>query len=151
MSEIRSFSIEDKCFGHRVRGWDYKNRVKVFVRDGIVIGRFSFCFIVCLLPVRSPGITDRVSDRRHSGAHEHNQQQLQQTHGNLRAADCHARGYAANNLDTCTGYFGFHSRASFCASAICAGVILAATLSRCLTASASPLAATRLNHMYACT
>ena len=103
MSEIRSFSIEDKCFGHRVRGWDYKNRVKVFVRDGIVIGRFSFCFIVCLLPVRSPGITDRVSDRRHSGAHKHNQQQLQQTHGNLRAADCHGRDYAASNLDTCTG------------------------------------------------
>ena len=42
--------------------------------------------------------------------------------------------YAANNLDTWTGYFGFHSRASFCASAIWAGVILVAAWSRFLTA-----------------
>ena len=65
--------------------------------------------------------------------------------------DYAASNLAANSLDTRTGYWGFHSRASFCASAICAGVILAATLSRFLTAAASPLAATRLNHMCACT
>ena len=35
-------------------------------------------------------------------------------------------------------YFGFHSRASFCASAICAGVIFAAALARFLVASALP-------------
>lgn len=37
--------------------------------------------------------------------------------------------YAASNRDTCIDYrsgLGFHSRASFCASAIWAGVILAA-------------------------
>jgi len=44
---------------------------------------------------------------------------------------------------------GFHSRASFCASTICAGVILAATLSRFLAAFALPLAAARLNHTWA--
>ena len=33
-----------------------------------------------------------------------------------------APAYTANNLDTCTGYLGFHSRAIFCASAICAEV-----------------------------
>lgn len=32
-------------------------------------------------------------------------------------------------------YFGFHSRASFCASAICSGVILRATESRFFAAS----------------
>ena len=57
----------------------------------------------------------------------------------LCAADCHALVYAASGLDTCAGYrsgsgfgfgFGFHSAASFCASAICAGVILAAICSR---------------------
>jgi len=36
--------------------------------------------------------------------------------------DYAARNLAANNLDTCTGYFGFHSRASFCASPLCAEV-----------------------------
>ena len=53
------------------------------------------------------------------------------------AADCHALVYAASNLATWTGYrsgsgfgFGFHSAAIFCASAICAGVILAAICSR---------------------
>ncbi len=46
--------------------------------------------------------------------------------------------------------FGFHSRAIFCASAICAGVILAATKSRLLMASASPLTAARFHHMCAC-
>ncbi len=30
--------------------------------------------------------------------------------------------YAASSLDTCTGYFGFHSRAIFCASPLCAEV-----------------------------
>jgi hypothetical protein len=48
-------------------------------------------------------------------------------------------------------YFGFHSRASFSASAICAGVIFAATISRRITASVSPLAAAKLNHMCAVT
>ena len=65
--------------------------------------------------------------------------------------DYAASNLAASNLDTCTGYLGFHSRASFCASAICAGVILAAIWSRLLMASASPLAAARLHHMCACT
>jgi hypothetical protein len=46
---------------------------------------------------------------------------------------------------------GFHSRASVCASAICAGVILVTTLSRFLSAPLSPLAAAKLNHMCALT
>ena len=50
--------------------------------------------------------------------------------GDSPAADCHALVYAASSLDICTGYLGFHSRASFCASAISAGVILAAICSR---------------------
>ena len=49
---------------------------------------------------------------------------------------------------------GFHSRASFCASATCAGVIFAAILSRVPTAlsrsSFGALAAARSNHMYDC-
>jgi hypothetical protein len=55
-------------------------------------------------------------------------------------------------------YFGFRSRASFCASAICAGVILAATKSRLRTAAvrnsasvAEKLAAAKSNHLYAST
>jgi hypothetical protein len=48
-------------------------------------------------------------------------------------------------------YFGFHSLASFCAFAICAGVIFAAALSRFCTASLCPLAAAKLNHMRAVT
>ena len=54
--------------------------------------------------------------------------------------------------------FGFHSRASFCASAICAGVILEATLPRAAAAlferSPPPLsacAAAKLYHMCATT
>jgi hypothetical protein len=48
-------------------------------------------------------------------------------------------------------HFGFHSRASLCASAICAGVILAATTFLSLGASFSPAAADKLNHMCAVT
>ena len=68
------------------------------------------------------------------------------------------RDYAASNLAACTAYLGFHSRASFCASASCAGVILVATKSQFLTAllrfsfpDASKRAAARLNHMCAST
>jgi hypothetical protein len=43
---------------------------------------------------------------------------------------------------------GFQSRASFCASAICAGVILRSAMPRVLTALCSPCAADRLNHMW---
>jgi hypothetical protein len=52
---------------------------------------------------------------------------------------------------------GFHSRVSFCASAICAGVILLATSSRCLAANSEPNGPTgidavdKFNHMYALT
>ena len=46
---------------------------------------------------------------------------------------------------------GFHSRASFCASAICAGVMFPAALSRSFTASWLPCAADKLNHMWALT
>jgi hypothetical protein len=46
-------------------------------------------------------------------------------------------------------YFGFHSRASFCASAICAGVNCAATISQAFTAFLFLLAAAKLNHMCA--
>jgi hypothetical protein len=46
-------------------------------------------------------------------------------------------------------YFGFHSRASFCASATCAGVNCAATISRAFTAFLFLLAAAKLNHMCA--
>jgi len=45
--------------------------------------------------------------------------------------------------------FGVHSRASRCASAICADVIFPATASRFFVASALPRAAARLNHMCA--
>ncbi len=53
-------------------------------------------------------------------------------------------------------HFGTHSRAIFCASAICAGVIMAANASRLFTAisRSSPSAARRdakSNHMWACT
>ncbi len=41
---------------------------------------------------------------------------------------------AANDPADGVGHFGFHSRASFCASAICSGVILDATKSRALIA-----------------
>jgi hypothetical protein len=51
--------------------------------------------------------------------------------------------------------FGFHSRASFCASAICAGVIIVAMKSRYLAAPAAtpvfPWAALRFHHMCAAT
>ena len=51
---------------------------------------------------------------------------------------------------TSTRYFvGFHSRASRCASAICAGVILAATLSRFFAATPAPCAAAKLYHIWA--
>ena len=51
-------------------------------------------------------------------------------------------------------FFGFHSRASFCASDIWAGVILLATLSRFSTAVSRPppgrnLEAARLYHIWA--
>jgi glycerol uptake facilitator-like aquaporin len=42
-------------------------------------------------------------------------------------------------------------RAIFCASAICTGVIFAATLSRAFAASWSPLSAAKLSHMCAVT
>ena len=59
---------------------------------------------------------------------------------------------AGGCLDDYRSGFGFHSRAKFCASAICAGVILEATLSRCSTASAIlSCEAARLSHMYAYT
>ena len=45
--------------------------------------------------------------------------------------------------------FDFHSTASFCASAICAGVICCATRFRLLIASWSLRAAAKLSHMYA--
>ena len=53
-------------------------------------------------------------------------------------------------------FFGFHSRANRCASAICAGVINAAALSRFLTAPSRTLPGgkremARLNHMWAWT
>jgi len=57
-----------------------------------------------------------------------------------------------------TFHFGFHSRTSLCAAAICAGVIFLAMMSRFFKAlprysvSATVLpAAARLNHLYACT
>jgi hypothetical protein len=46
-------------------------------------------------------------------------------------------------------HFGFHSRASFCASAICAGVIFAAIKSR--SAVKFPPAAAKLSYMCAMT
>ena len=46
---------------------------------------------------------------------------------------------------------GFHSRASFCASAICAGVMSRAIRSRKVAAPSLPCAADKLNHMYALT
>jgi hypothetical protein len=48
-------------------------------------------------------------------------------------------------------HFGFHSRASFCASAICAGIILAAVLSRNSIASFAPAAAAKFAHLWALT
>jgi len=47
--------------------------------------------------------------------------------------------------------FGFHSRTSLCAAAICSEVILAATLSRRSTAFCAPLAAASVNHLCAMT
>jgi len=44
---------------------------------------------------------------------------------------------------------GFHSRASFCASAICSGVMCCATKSRFFAATLSPCTADKLSHMYA--
>jgi hypothetical protein len=46
-------------------------------------------------------------------------------------------------------YFGFHSRASFWASAICAGVNCAATISRAFIAFLFLLPAAKLNHICA--
>jgi hypothetical protein len=46
-------------------------------------------------------------------------------------------------------HFGFHSRASFCASAICAGVMRWATRSRLVAASLTPCAADKFNHICA--
>jgi hypothetical protein len=43
---------------------------------------------------------------------------------------------------------GFHSRASFCASAICAGVISFEKISRLFAAAASPFAAAIFDHIY---
>jgi hypothetical protein len=48
-------------------------------------------------------------------------------------------------------FFGRHSLASRCASAIWAGVIALAIRSRFLAASVSPAAAARLNHLWAST
>jgi len=48
-------------------------------------------------------------------------------------------------------FAGFHSRASFWASAICAGVIFSARLSRNFLASFSPFAIARVNHICAWT
>ena len=45
--------------------------------------------------------------------------------------------------------FGFHSRASLCASAVCAGVMRRAIRSRKAAAPSLPCAADKLNHMYA--
>src|SRR5674476_627936 len=48
------------------------------------------------------------------------------------------------------GVVGFHSRVSFCASAICAGVIHSSEMmSRLIAASCTPRAADKLSHMYA--
>jgi hypothetical protein len=49
------------------------------------------------------------------------------------------RSSPARAARSLASHFGFHSRAIFCASAICAGVIFAATLSRAFAASWSPL------------
>jgi hypothetical protein len=45
--------------------------------------------------------------------------------------------------------FGFHSRASFCASAICAGVMRSAMLSLYFIAKLLPRAADKLSHLCA--
>jgi hypothetical protein len=45
--------------------------------------------------------------------------------------------------------FGFHSRASFCASAICAGVMRRAAMSRFSAVGCTPCAAAKLSHMCA--
>src|SRR5262249_31646750 len=45
---------------------------------------------------------------------------------------------------------GFHSRASFCASAICSLVIRSAATCRVCIASLYPCAADNSNHLYAC-
>lgn len=49
------------------------------------------------------------------------------------------------------GVVGFHSRARFCASAICARVIFAASASRLARADTSPAVAARLYHLCAST
>jgi hypothetical protein len=54
---------------------------------------------------------------------------------------------AAIQMPQPSRYFGFHSRASFCASATCAGVNCAATISRAFTAFLFLLAAAKLSHM----
>jgi hypothetical protein len=46
-------------------------------------------------------------------------------------------------------FVGFHSRASFCASAICAGVMRRAIRSRKVAAPSLPCAADKVNHTYA--
>jgi Sel1 repeat-containing protein len=56
----------------------------------------------------------------------------------------------AGNRRTSVGavdYLGFHSRANFCASPICAGVMRLAMISRFLSASSKPLVAAKLSHM----
>ena len=50
----------------------------------------------------------------------------------------------------CSG-FGFHSRTSLCAFAICAEVISAATVFRMSSAFFAPLAVAKLSHLYAVT
>ena len=74
--------------------------------------------------------------------------------GRRTSRGCQSCSGRAGSRSTKTGavpYLGFHSRASFWASASCAGVICRATISLFLTASLNPLAAAKLNHMCAVT
>jgi hypothetical protein len=62
---------------------------------------------------------------------------------------CAERAVSRRTRTSTVAYFGFHSRASFWASAICAGVNCAATIPRAFTAFLFLLAAAKLNHMCA--
>ena len=57
----------------------------------------------------------------------------------LRRASCGCGCAPSRELRGEVGHFGFHSRANFCASAICSRVISCSTLRRPETASSGPV------------
>jgi hypothetical protein len=116
-------------------------RAEQFARDARRFGRKHAVALYWCDVLKSIGHIVRNPDNRNLGAAPSRQGLPVRRLGAIQESN---DSESSRNL----GPVGLHWRASFCASAICAGVIFAATISRAFAASFSPLTA-KLSHMCA--